>query len=108
MHLDVSVNHMSAVAIPQSIHHLGNIVGSKALVKALLEAQLLEQLAVRSILEDQVDALLVVEIPKQPKDIWMIQSSLNFELALKMNRAALTNKRCLVQHLDYTTTRRVR
>lgn len=79
--LDVAVDDVLAVQVAQRRRHLGNVLGRLPLGEAVLLAQVLVQLALAGELEDQEDALAVVEVPVQLEDVGVPQVALDLNLA---------------------------
>ena len=61
LRLDVTVNNMFLVEVLQSFRHLRNILSSLPFRKAVLAPQVLVQFTLSRKLEDEEDALRVVE-----------------------------------------------
>ena len=53
-----------------------------------------------SVLQDQVDLLLVPEVAKQPTDVVMLQVSLNLDFAAKLLRDVIVPNLTLVEDLQ--------
>jgi len=86
LRLDVSVNDFLAVAVGKRVCHLADVQGRLGLGKpaVLLFLKTLVELPTRCILQNEVNPALVVEITKQPKNIWVAKMGLDLDLSAKL------------------------
>ncbi|KAH9831296.1 cercosporin toxin biosynthesis protein, partial [Teratosphaeria destructans] len=79
--LDVAVHDVLAVQVAQRARHLRDVLRGLPLREALGLAQVLVQLALARELEDQEDALGVVEVAVQAQDVGVREVGLDLDLA---------------------------
>lgn len=89
--LDIPMDNVLAVEVAQRRSHLRNVLRGLPLGEPVLAAQVLVQLALAGELEDQKDALAVVEVAVQLEDVGVSQVALDLNLAanLLLNAGAL-------------------
>lgn len=98
--LDVTVNDVLAVQVAQRRSHLGNVLRRLPLGEPALLTQVLVQLALAGELEDEEDALAVVEVAVQLEDIGVAQVTLDLDLAADLLLDAALLEFVLVQDLE--------
>lgn len=98
--LDVPVDDVLAVQVAQGAGHLGDVLRGLPLGEAVLAAQVLVQLALGGELEDQEDALAVVEVPEELQDVGVPQVALDLDLAPHLLLHPPLRQLRLVEHLE--------
>lgn len=98
--LDVAVDDVLAVQVAQGAGHLGHVLRGLPLGEPVLAPQVLVQLALGRELEDQEDALAVVEVPEELQDVGVPQVALDLDLAPHLLLHAPLRQLRLVQHLE--------
>ena len=78
--LDVTVDDVLLVAVPEGGRHLEDELGGLAFGEAALVGQMLVELAVGGILQNEVDALVIVEVAVHSQDVLVAEVSLDFNL----------------------------
>ena len=106
--LDVPVNDVLPVKIPQRAGHLRNVDSRLPLWEAALPPKVLVQLALSGELENEEYPLAVVEVSVQLEDVWMSEVALDLNLATHLLLDAVAClKLVLVQHLEGADEARV-
>ena len=100
LRLDVAVDDVLRVAVGQGLAEVGDVPGRGALGEPAAVGQFLVQLASGTVLEDEVDALLVEEVAEHPEDVAVAQVGLDLDLAAELMLDAGLEELGLLQHLE--------
>lgn len=98
--LDVAVDDVLLVAVGQGLAEVGDVPGRSALGEAAAVGQLLVQLPAGTVLEDEVDALGIVEVAKHAEDIAVAQVRLDLDLTTELVLDAGLEQLGLLQDLE--------
>lgn len=102
LRLDVSMDDMLSMEIPKSRCHLGNVVSGLPLWEPVLATKMLVQLALSGKLENQKDALAVMEVAIQLEDVGVPQIALNLNLSSNLLLHTTMLQLVLVKDLQST------
>lgn len=79
--LNIAVDYMFGVEVDEGIGHLVNVDSAAAFRKTAILHELLVHLALASELEHEEDAILVMEVTKEAKDVGVSKVLLDFDFA---------------------------
>lgn len=100
LRLDIPVNNMLAVQVPQRRRHLGNILSRLPLREAVLPPQVLIQLTLAGELENQEDSLTIMEVAEHLENVGVAKVALDFNLSTDLALNTTDLEFALVQHLQ--------
>ena len=98
--LDVAVDDVLLVAVGQGLAEVGDVPGRSALGEPTAVGQLLVQLTAGTVLEDEVDALGIVEVTEHAEDVAVAEVGLDLDLAAELVLDAGLEKLGLLQDLE--------
>lgn len=78
--LDVSVDDMLLVAVPEGGGHLEDELRRLTFGESTLVGQVLVELAVRRVLQDEINTLVVVEVAVHTQNVLVTEVGLDFDL----------------------------
>mmetsp|Transcript_21606 Transcript_21606/g.44583 ORF Transcript_21606/g.44583 Transcript_21606/m.44583 type:complete len:271 (-) Transcript_21606:618-1430(-) len=84
LRLDIPVNDVLRMAVTKRLTEIANELGRRPLRKPPLGSEPLVQLSARTVLQNQIDVLIVVEIAVHPQDVLVPQMRLDFDLAAQL------------------------
>ncbi len=93
------MDHISFLHVDQRIDYLPDDVLSLFLCEELLLPEFLVQVAILSILQHHVDALLIVEVPEEADDVRMSKAPLDLQLFLHLCKEVKLLQQVLLDHL---------